>query len=54
MEKVEKEYRYQGTDRSTVGRMESLKHHEDRIRREMVMEIIRGKQELDDHTRTKV
>ena len=54
MEKVEKEYRYQGTDRWTVGRMESLKYHEDRIRKEIVMESIREKQERDDHTRTKV
>ena len=34
--------------------MKSLKHHEDRIRKEMVMESIREKQERDDHTRTKV
>ena len=54
MEKVDKEYQYRGTDRLTVVRMESLKHHVDRIRREMVMESIRGKQEWDDHTRTKV
>ena len=54
MEKVDKEYQYRGTDRLTVVRMESLKHHADRIRREMVMESIRGKQEWDDHTRTKV
>ena len=54
MEKVDKEYQYRGTDRLTVVRMESLKHQADRIRREMVMESIRGKQEWDDHTRTKV
>ena len=54
MEKVEKEYQYLGTDRLTVVRIESLKHHKDRIRRRMVMENIRGKQERDNHTRTKV
>ena len=54
MDKVEKGYQYRGTDRLTVVRMESLKHHEDRIRREMVIESIRGKQERDGHTLTKV
>ena len=54
MEKVEKEYQYRGTVKLTVVRMESLNQHEDRIRREVVLEGIRGKQERDDHTRTKV
>ena len=54
MEKVEKECPYRGIVQLTVVRMESWNHHEDRTRREMVLEGIRGKQERDDHTRTKV
>ena len=43
IEKVDKGYQYRGSVRLTVVRMESLNHHEDRIRREMILEDIRGK-----------
>ena len=50
---MKKEYQYRGTVRLTVVRIESLNPHKDRIRREIVLEGIRGKQERVDHTRTK-
>ena len=52
MEKVEKEYQW-GIVRLTVVRIESLNSHEDRIRREIVLEGIWRKQDRDDHTQTK-
>ena len=54
MEKVEKEYQYRETIQLTVVRKESLIRHEDLIRREKVLKDIQGKQEWDDHNRSKV
>ena len=54
MDKVENEYEYRGTVQLTVVGKDSLIRHEDLIRREKMLKDIQGKQEWDDHTRTKV
>ena len=53
MEKVEEEYRYRSVQ-LTVVRKESLFRHEDLIREDRVLMDIQGKQEWDDHNRTKI